>query len=172
MIKLILDGSATTISSSSDSSSTTIKVTTDCLSPSTSVSFTWYYFKEGQTPVLIENSQPLELTDEYGCMNGHCGGNGVVKITSKLTINEDPDGEYYYFKVLVNQTDALKMFNITDRKFKMKVNSENDDNGSSNVASFIAVGVSTFAVTVLLFISSIVVFKCIRFDSVSVIDLH
>ncbi|XP_060608222.1 uncharacterized protein LOC132760281 [Ruditapes philippinarum] len=69
-IKVIPEGSATTIASSSDSSSTTIKVTTGCLSPSTSVSFTWYYFKEGQTPILFEKNLPLESTDEDGCTNG------------------------------------------------------------------------------------------------------
>ncbi|XP_060597702.1 uncharacterized protein LOC132751535 [Ruditapes philippinarum] len=261
-IKVIPEGSTTTISSSSDSSSTTIKVRTGCLSPSTSVSFAWYYFKEGHTPVLFEKILPLESTEEDDCTNGHCGGNGVVKVTSSLIIDEDPDGEYYYFQVLVNQTDADAMFIGTDRKFKLTGaprpdpnypvtksitvslhesvslhftaiaypkpnnvswqkyngdvwieirptnniniyrsdlnfgldikaivqesygtyrliifnifgsfeqlffinagNSENNDNGSTNVASFIAVGVGTFAVTVLMLILSIVAFKCIR----------
>ncbi|XP_060552676.1 uncharacterized protein LOC132713959 [Ruditapes philippinarum] len=120
-IKVIPEASATTITSSSDSSSTTtIKVTTGCLSPSASVSFTWYYVKEGQIPVLFEERLPLESTDEYGCINGYCGGKGVVKVTSRLTIDEDPDGEYYQFKILVNQTDATEFYIKTDRRFKLK----------------------------------------------------
>jgi hypothetical protein len=37
-----------------------------------------------------------------------------------LTIDEDPDGEYYQFKIFVNQTDATEFYIKTDRRFKLK----------------------------------------------------
>ncbi|XP_053388267.1 uncharacterized protein LOC128551436 [Mercenaria mercenaria] len=119
-INVIPENSATTISSSKCQFSTELKATSGCLYPSTSITFQWYYFKAGNSPVLYKESQPYLSTDENGCTDGPCGGKGVVKVTSTLVIQEDPRGEEYYFQVLVKHPDNTDIIIKTDKPFQLE----------------------------------------------------
>ncbi|XP_045163324.2 uncharacterized protein LOC123527738 [Mercenaria mercenaria] len=120
LVKVIPDNSATTVTSSKSSSFTEIKARTGCLHPSSSVTFEWYYFKDGDNPLLYMESLSSQATDEYGCTTGPCGGKGVVRVTSTLNIKEDPDGEEYYFQVLVKHPDTTDIIVRADKPFKLK----------------------------------------------------
>ncbi|XP_053383195.1 uncharacterized protein LOC123540345 [Mercenaria mercenaria] len=120
LVKVVPDNSATTITSLKGSSFTEIKARTGCLHPSSSVTFEWYYFKDGGDPVVYTESQSSQETDEYGCTGGPCGGKGVVKVTSTLNIKEDPDGEEYYFQVLVKHLDKTDIIVRANKPFKLK----------------------------------------------------
>ena len=67
----------------------------------------------------------IESTTESGCIKGPCGGKGVVKITSTLTIDEDPDGENFYFQVLIKHLDTADVIVKADKPFKLYGNNSN-----------------------------------------------
>ncbi|XP_045162596.2 uncharacterized protein LOC123527291 [Mercenaria mercenaria] len=115
-VKVLPDNRTTVLSStditngtnSTDNTNTTegteIKVTTGCMYPAENVQFQWYFFKEGETPVLYNDGQQTDGSTNGSttdCTAGDCGGDGVKQMTSVLTFKQDSDGEDYYIQAVV-----------------------------------------------------------------------
>lgn len=119
-VLVIPDTTHTTVAVSNRLQLTDIQATAGCVYPSSSIQFEWYIRKEGGEWELYNGSRPLQATNEYGCTSKPCGGKGVVKVTSTLTIHEDPGGETFYFRVSIKHPYTTDISIISDRSFKLK----------------------------------------------------
>ncbi|XP_060606547.1 uncharacterized protein LOC132758862 [Ruditapes philippinarum] len=149
-VHVIPDSSGSTISISKKSQSIDIMATTGCIYPSSNIQFEWYFFKDGQEPELYNESRSLQSTNEFGCTSKPCGGKGVVKVTSTLTIQEDPDGDNYYFQVLIKHPDTTDIIVRAENQFKLKGNGDQIRETSQGTSISIHVSTVMFSVIVIM----------------------
>ncbi|XP_053389804.1 uncharacterized protein LOC128552766, partial [Mercenaria mercenaria] len=114
----------TTISESKIDSHDMINITamSGCVFPSSAISLQWYYYEAGEAPKLYKMSLPTVSVLPV-CKSGTCGGDGVVQMSSTLSILEVQTGREYYFQIAINHEDAdskdIVLVNST-RSYKIK----------------------------------------------------
>ncbi|XP_053388261.1 uncharacterized protein LOC128551432 [Mercenaria mercenaria] len=123
-VKVFPNQSTTTISESKDASHDMINITamSGCVFPRSAITLQWYYNKAGQTPQLYKMSSPTVSVLPV-CKSGTCGGDGVVQMSSTLSIPEVQTGREYYFQIAIKHEDDdskdIILMNST-RSYKIK----------------------------------------------------
>ncbi|XP_045207807.2 uncharacterized protein LOC123559778 isoform X2 [Mercenaria mercenaria] len=123
-VKVFPKQSTTTIMESKFDNHDMINITamSGCVFPSSAITLQWYYYEAGETPKLYQMSSPTVSVLPI-CTSGNCGGDGVVQMSSTLSIPEVQTGREYYFQIAINHEDAdskdIVLVNST-RSYKIK----------------------------------------------------
>ncbi|XP_045163303.2 uncharacterized protein LOC123527731 [Mercenaria mercenaria] len=107
-VKVLPKQDSVTISESKDDSQKMITITavSGCVFPSSAITMQWYYYEAGQTPELYKMGSPTDAEDSTVCTPETCGGDGVLQMSSTLSIPEVQTGKEYYFQIAIKHEDA------------------------------------------------------------------
>ncbi|XP_045163306.2 uncharacterized protein LOC123527733 [Mercenaria mercenaria] len=165
-VKVFPKQSTTIISESKVDSHDMINITamSGCVFPSSAITLQWYYYEAGEAPKLYQISSPTFSVSPV-CKSGTCGGDGVVQMSSTLSIPEVQTGMEYYLQIAIKHEDAdskdIVLVNSTGNyKIKIKqIHSKIVQATELPVTGIVAGALAAFLVTSVIIV---VVFKARR----------